>query len=105
MTGPSWRYVADDGVSASFGLASDAVITRRQGTGKSVPTVRLYTYRSHCVPIGRFQRLGSELRLDECRRLGVKGNRRPTGGGAIVMGADQLGVAIMQPTARGERAY
>lgn len=92
-------------MSASFGLASDEVITRRQGTGKSVPIARLYTYGSHCAPIGRFRRPGPDLRLDECRRLGVEVNRRPAGGGAFVMGADQLGVAIMQPTARGERLY
>ena len=24
-----WRYIADDGVSASFGLAADEVVTRR----------------------------------------------------------------------------
>ncbi len=101
---PVWRYVADDGVTASFGLAADEVVTRRQGTGASPPTLRLYTYASHCALVGRFQRLASELHLDACRRLGVAVNRRPTGGGAIVMGADQLGVAIMGPP-DGPRSY
>ena len=93
----AWRYLADDGVTASFGLAADETLARRQGVEASPPTVRLYTYASHCALIGRFQRLHAELRLDECRRLGVAVNRRPTGGGAIIMGRDQLGVAITVP--------
>jgi lipoate-protein ligase A len=94
---PAWRYVADDGVTAGFGLAADEVLTRRQGTGASPPTLRLYTYRSHCALVGRFQRVASEIQLDFCRANGIAVNRRPTGGGAIIMGADQLGVAIMLP--------
>jgi lipoate-protein ligase A len=101
----AWRYIADDGVSASFGLAADEVLTRRQGTGASPPTVRLYTYASHAALVGRFQRAASEVRLDACRARGIAVNRRPTGGGAIIMGADQLGVAIVLPTAGGERTY
>jgi lipoate-protein ligase A len=37
------------------------------------------------------------LRLDECRRIGAEISRRPTGGGAIVMGEDQLGLALVVP--------
>jgi lipoate-protein ligase A len=106
-TGPSaaWRYIADDGVSASFGLAADEIITRGQGTGQSPPTLRLYTYRSHCALVGRFQRAAAEIDVDECRRRGVEINRRPTGGGAIVMGDAQLGVALMTPAPPGARSY
>jgi lipoate-protein ligase A len=100
-----WRYLADDGVSASFGLAADEVLARRQGTGQSLPTLRLYTYRSHCALVGRFQRLASEVRLDACEREGLQVNRRPTGGGAILMGEDQLGVAIALPERRGDDGY
>jgi lipoate-protein ligase A len=99
-----WRLIADDGVTAAFGLAADEVVARRQGTGASPPTVRLYTYRSSCALVGRFQRPAAELDLAECARREVEVNRRPTGGGAIVMGADQLGVAIMEPAA-GPRTY
>lgn len=90
-----WRYVSDDGVTASFGLAADEALTRRQGTTASPPTLRLYTYASHCALVGRFQRVASEVRLDSCRARGIAVNRRPTGGGTILMGAEQLGVAIM----------
>lgn len=90
-----WRYVSDDGVTASFGLAADEALTRRQGTTASPPTLRLYTYASHCALVGRFQRVASEVRFDSCRARGIAVNRRPTGGGTILMGAEQLGVAIM----------
>lgn len=101
----AWRYLADDGVSASRGLATDEVLTRRQGDGGSVPTLRLYTYASHCALVGRFQRVAAEVRLEECRARGIAVNRRPTGGGAILMGADQLGVALMLPAAGAPRSW
>jgi lipoate-protein ligase A len=100
-----WRYIADDGVRAAFGLAADEVVTRRQGAAASPPTVRLYTYASHAALVGRFQRAASEVRLDVCRAHGIAVNRRPTGGGAIIMGADQLGVALMLPAGGVERTY
>ncbi len=99
------RYIADDGVTASFGLAADEVIARRQGTAASPPTLRLYTYRSHSALVGRFQRLGSEVHLEFCRANGIAVNRRPTGGGAIIMGEDQLGVAVMVPERAEARSY
>ena len=89
-----WRYIDEDGVSASFGLAADEwMACRREGP----PCLRLYTYRSHCVLIGRYQRLEAEANVGACRALGVELNRRPTGGGTILMGADQLGVALTIP--------
>src|SRR3972149_5096241 len=101
----NWRYVADDGVTASFGLAADEVITRRQGTGQSPPTLRLYTYRSPSALVGRFQRIASEIHVEFCRASGIAVNRRPTGGGAIIMGADQLGVAVVLPERAEARSY
>ena len=89
-----WRYIADDAVSASFGLAADEYMAQRP-TGE--PVLRLYTYRSHCGLIGRFQRLDAEIHVDYCRKAGIALNRRATGGGAILMGRNQLGLAITIP--------
>ncbi|NTU82965.1 MAG: hypothetical protein HGA45_26965 [Chloroflexales bacterium] len=100
----AWRLIADDDVTASFGLAADETLTRRVGMSQSVPTLRLYTYAPHCALVGRFQRLESELRVEYCRANGIPMNRRPTGGGAILMGAGPLGVALMLP-GDGEQAY
>jgi lipoate---protein ligase len=99
-----WRLIADDGVSASFGLAADECLAHRVGTGTSQPTLRLYTYRSHCALVGRFQNIDNEINLAYCEANGIALNRRPTGGGAIIMGKDQLGIALCIP-GREEDSY
>lgn len=90
-----WRLITQDGVSGSFGLAADESIALRAGNGESPPTLRLYTYESHSALVGRFQTIQNELNIKYCLKNGIHINRRPTGGGAIIMGAGQLGVALM----------
>jgi lipoate---protein ligase len=99
-----WRLITDDGVSASFGLAADECLAHRVGTGASQPTLRLYTYRSHCALVGRFQNIDNEINRAYCEANGIPLNRRPTGGGAIIMGQDQLGIALCIP-GREEDSY
>ena len=99
-----WRVIIDDGVSASFGLAADECLAHRVGTGASQPTLRLYTYRSSCALVGRFQNIDNEINRAYCEANGIALNRRPTGGGAIIMGEDQLGIALCIP-GRAEDAY
>ncbi len=93
----TWRYLIDEGVGAAEGLAADEALMRRYGRDErsdSDATLRLYTYRSHCALVGRYQNLEDEVNLEACAALGVQHGRRPTGGGAILMGAGQLGVAV-----------
>ena len=100
----SWRYIEDDGVTASFGLAADELLLRSAAQGG--PTaLRLYTYRPHAALVGRFQNMEAELRLDECQLLGADVNRRLTGGGAIIMGDAQLGLALAIPPADSLRTH
>ena len=61
------RRITDDGVSASFGLAADEVLARNPDR----PTLRLYTYRSHCALVGRFQNVENEINVKACRRFGI----------------------------------
>lgn len=91
----AWRFLDGDGASASFGLAVDETLQRGGG-----PCLRLYTYRSHCALVGKFQQLAAEIDLDFCRANGIAVNRRPTGGGAILMGAEQLGIALVDRSTR-----
>jgi lipoate-protein ligase A len=91
------RYISDDGVTASFGLSADETVANWVGTGASAPTLRLYTYHPDCALVGRFQNVPNELHVDFCRENHISINRRPTGGGAIIMGEGQLGVALMLP--------
>ena len=92
-----WRLLAGDGVGAADGLALDEALMSRYGRGQPdcPPTLRLYSYRSHCALVGRYQDLAAEVDLDACRRTGTEVSRRLTGGGAIVMGRGQLGVGYV----------
>jgi len=96
VTAP-WRLLTHDGVEAAAGLALDEAMLAgyaRDGDPGWPPTLRLYTYRSHCALVGRYQHLDAEVDVEACRRTGTGFSRRPTGGGAIVMGDGQLGVAV-----------
>ncbi len=94
----TWRYISDDGAGAAHGLATDeALMSRHRREGSAAAgeaSLRLYTYRPHAALVGRYQSLADEVDLDYCRDHGVEVGRRPTGGGAIIMGPDQLGVAV-----------
>lgn len=96
MTASHWRLITDDGVTASFGLAADEWLARQQ-TPDQTPVLRLYTYRSHCALVGRFQNVDNEVNREFCAAQGIAVGRRPTGGGAIIMGQDQLGMALTLP--------
>lgn len=100
MTGPPavWRFLTGHGAGAAEGLALDEALAAGQGRdGEGLaPALRLYSYRGAAL-VGRYQHLAAEVDLDGCRRTGTEWNRRPTGGGAIVMGPGQLGVAVAVP--------
>ena len=96
-----WRLLTGDCVDAGRGLAVDEVLARNAGSGVSPTTLRLYTYRPHVALVGRFQDVAHEVHLPFCEQHGIQVNRRPTGGGAILMGPNQLGVALVLP-GRGE---
>ena len=92
----TWRYIKNDNVTASAGLAADEVLVNRTGASTTQHTLRLYTYQP-CALVGRFQSIENELNLSYCAENKIPINRRPTGGGAIIMGEDQLGVALAIP--------
>ena len=100
-----WRLLAHDEVGADDGLAFDEALMAgyAREAPPQLPTLRLYTYRSHVALVGRYQHLEAEVDLDACRHTGTGFNRRPTGGGAIVMGAGQLGVAVVTRAPAAER--
>lgn len=99
-----FRYLTADRCDGAEGLALDEALAAGQGRGGEglLPVVRLYTYRDHCAFVGRYQHLDAEIDRHACRVTGTAWNRRPTGGGAIVMGAGQLGVAVAVPAPAGD---
>ncbi len=100
-----WRLINQEGVSDSFGLASDETAALRVGKGESPPTLRLYTYESHSALVGRFQTIQNELNIGFCSENGIRINRRPTGGGAIIMGENQMGVALTLKGSKNDSYY
>lgn len=92
----TWRLLADRDVSHSSGLAVDEALVSGD---LAKPTLRLYTYRQ-CVLVGRFQHVPDVVHVERCRRDRMPVNRRPTGGGAIIMGPEQLGIALAVPCGR-----
>ncbi len=100
MSGARWRLLVEDGVGAAAGLAADEAMLAPFAAGQRSPfaaALRLYTYRPHCALVGRYQSLEDEVDEAACAAAGVEVGRRPTGGGAILMGPDQLGVALALP--------
>lgn len=95
----TWRLLTDDGAGAADGLALDEALMAGVSRDAVAPrhTLRLYTYASHAALVGRYQTLAAEVDVEACRATGTGVSRRPTGGGAIVMGRDQLGVALALP--------
>jgi len=103
--GEPWRLLADDGAGAADGLALDEALLARYARDEPPrpPTLRLYTYRTHCALIGRYQNLDAEVDLAACHETDTQVSRRPTGGGAIIMGSGQLGVALASAAPPGRR--
>jgi lipoyl(octanoyl) transferase len=78
-------------------MAADLDCLDAVGAG-SRPMLRLYTWSRPALSLGRFQP-DSDVDLDACRALGVEVVRRPTGGRALLHGADlTYAIAMMRPT-------
>lgn len=94
-----WRLLTDSLVGAADGLAVDEALmsSYHRGPIAPPPTLRLYTYRGPAALVGRFQDLEAEVDLLACSQHGAEIGRRLTGGGAIIMGPAQLGVALLMP--------
>lgn len=105
MPAQAARLLVDDATGAADGLALDEALlsSYARGAAPTPPTVRLYTYADHCALVGRYQHLAAEVDQDRAQQLGIALGRRPTGGGAIIMGSGQLGVAVAMRAGDAER--
>ncbi len=92
-----WRYIEDEDVSASMGLAADEYLTEihTEENHSAFPAIlKLYNYKNYNFLAGRFQDINAEIDIEKCQTLGFGYGRRLTGGGAILMGKDQLGICF-----------
>lgn len=80
------RVIRDFDVPVARGLATDEVL---MGT----TSLHLYTYAGAAI-VGRYQDLEANVDVEWCRENDVEVSRRLTGGGAILMTPDQLGIAL-----------
>jgi lipoate-protein ligase A len=88
-----WRLLDLEYPDAPSNLALEEAIARQVGKGKSPSTLRLWRTRNAAV-IGENQSAHAELRLDNCRELGVEVVRRFTGGGAVYHDLGNLNYSI-----------
>lgn len=82
---------------ADFLLASEEVLTRGVGLGLSPPTIRVNIFDPPAVLVGYNQDVYEEVNVEEALNLGFSVNRRPSGGGAILMYEDSPGWEIWLP--------
>lgn len=91
-----WVLLDEIGVvrSAEEHMAADYAMLSAVRAG-GPPVLRLYTWSRPTLSIGRFQ-VDDEIDQARCRALGVDVVRRPTGGRALLHGAD-LTYAVAMP--------
>jgi lipoate-protein ligase A len=91
-----WRLIIERNVKASWGLAVDELLANFVSKGESAPLLHIYTFLPSVI-VGRYQNMEAAVNLFECSKLGIDYNRRHTGGGTVLMGADQLALGFAIP--------
>ncbi len=97
MTAPqlTWRVIRDRARSGAENMALDHALAAGLGQGQAV--LRLYAWERPTVSFGRNEPARGLYSTDEAARLGVDYVRRPTGGRAVLHGAE-LTYAVVAPT-------
>jgi lipoyl(octanoyl) transferase len=86
----------DEGRDAAGQMAADLACLDDVAAG-GAPRLRLYTWSPPALSLGRFQP-DTDVDVDACRTRGVEIVRRPTGGRALLHGADlTYAVAMAKP--------
>jgi lipoate---protein ligase len=91
-----WEVLWHPGIRGDLGLAVDEAALSWVAEGDA-PILHLYRFDPAAVVIGYHQDPRNEADLDACQQLGIDVFRRLTGGGSILMGAGQLGLALAMP--------
>jgi len=88
-----WRFLDSGWASGARQMAIDDAILTLCGQAHSPPTLRLFSFRSVCLSLGRFQAAPPET----CRDDGLEVVRRPTGGRAVLHRGD-ICYSVIAPT-------
>jgi lipoate-protein ligase A len=92
----TWRFLLHRAPD-DYLLATEEVLTKGVGLRKSPPTVRVNIFDPPAVLIGFNQDVYEEVNVDLAKELGFRVNRRPSGGGTILMYEDTPGWELWIP--------
>jgi lipoate-protein ligase A len=79
----TWRLLKLEAQNAFMNMAIDEAILRMRVADDGPDTLRFYSWKPSAVSVGRFQKIESEVHVDECKKFGVDIVRRMSGGGAV----------------------
>lgn len=97
LTAGACQVVWHPGIPGDRGLAVDEAALSWVAARPDTAVLHLYRFNPAAVVIGYHQDPRTEADMDACRSRGIEMHRRLTGGGSILMGEGQLGLALALP--------
>lgn len=79
-----WKLLNTGTNIGAYNMAVDEEFLMRAQTGETMPVLRFYGWDPPAVSIGRFQKIGTAVDTDACKRYGIDIVRRITGGRAAL---------------------
>lgn len=93
----TWQVIWHPGIPGDRGLAVDEAALGWVASRPAAAVLHLYRFDPASVVIGYHQDPRTEADMSACQGLGIEIHRRLTGGGSILMGPGQLGLALALP--------
>jgi len=93
----TWQVTWHEGIPGDRGLAVDEAALGWVASRPTSAVLHLYRFDPTAIVIGYHQDPRTEADMAACRALGIPIHRRLTGGGSILMGPGQLGLALALP--------
>jgi len=79
-----WTFVDSGRHLGAYNMAVDEELLAQAQVGRKMPVLRFYGWDPPAVSIGRFQKIGTAVDAEACKRLGYDIVRRITGGRAVL---------------------
>jgi lipoyl(octanoyl) transferase len=90
-----WRCIKSPAANGAWNMAVDEAILLEIGAGRSIPTLRLYSWEPACLSLGYAQSI-KDVDVNSLNEKGWTLVRRPTGGRAILH-TDELTYSVACP--------
>jgi lipoate-protein ligase A len=90
-----WRLLITPPSTGAWNMALDESILETMGSGKALPTLRLYAWEPACLSLGYAQNV-TDVDLARLQAHGWEMVRRPTGGRAVLH-TDELTYSVIAP--------